>query len=159
MNARHIEGRRETFMGQELVYYVTVFEPLPEPSQENPYCDGGRCMAETPAPRPTCDVASEPEKRVPSKAEYFRSFAKAGALPLCVYWTKSRNFALLKKVTDWFGIDPDVMPRRLRKAIARIDLSDLAGHYDSGAFGRVSHFLYEHQGRVFAAQHSLVPLS
>jgi hypothetical protein len=150
MNARHIEERREMFMGQELVYYVTVFEPLPEASQENPYCEGGRCMAETPA-QPTCDVASEPATRVPSKAEYIRSFEKTGALPLCVYWTKSRNFAFLKKVMDWFGIYSDVMPRRLRKAIARLDLSDLAGHYDTGVIGRVSHFLYEHQGRCFVA--------
>ena len=80
MNGRHIEERREMFMGQELVYYVTVIDPCPEPSQENPYCPGGRCVSETPA-RTNCNVAPEPAKRVPTKAEYIGSFAKAGALP------------------------------------------------------------------------------
>jgi hypothetical protein len=154
MNARHIEERSEMFMGEELVYYVTVIDPCPPPSDLNPYGDEGRCAAKRETSlRP---VASDPvvAKRIPTKAEYIRSFARAGAPPACVAGTVRRNLAFVRKTRSEFGDSRNPMPRRLRKAIARIDLADLATHYDTGAIGRVSHYLYEHQGRVFAAAYA-----
>src|SRR4051794_10968172 len=104
MNARHTEKRVTMFMGEELVYYVTVFETLPAPSQENPYAEGGRCAGKLQTSiRPVAPAPAAP-KRVPTKTEYIRSFAKAGALPRCVAQTVIRNLALVRNARKTFGI-------------------------------------------------------
>jgi hypothetical protein len=150
MNARHVEERREMFMGQELVYYVTVIDPCPPPSDENPYCQGGRCVSEMPAPHPNCNVASEhsPEQRIPTKVEFVRAFDEAGSLPACVRERRHNLKFKLQGVFRHFEMSRSRMPARLLRALAWYDAADPACVYDAGRIARIRHCFADHQRRA-----------
>jgi hypothetical protein len=132
---------------------VTITEPLPAPSQENPYATGGRCLAD-----PQTDarpVVPAPELQTtdrPTKAEYARAFAADGPLPACVVDTIESVFMIIKSVREWFDGAKVSTPRRLRKAIERFDPMDLASVYDAGTLARIRHYHSAHWVREYRAR-------
>src|SRR3954447_6076956 len=104
MNDRRIEEHTGTMMigGKEVIftYHVTVIEPPPAPADINPYGEEGRCYAKPEAP--VAAPAPVVEKRVPSKAEYVRSFQVAGPIPDCVRFHQFDAQFRVECVTDYY---------------------------------------------------------
>lgn len=147
MQNRRIEVRSFVYLGETLEYTVTVIEPCPPPCQDNPYCEGGRCVAGPRDVKPTPAPAKVVEKRRPAKAEYVRAFYAAGVVPRCVVETIC---AVGDRVA---GAREAAVSRRVRKAVARFNVDDPASYYDAGAIGRISHYFYDSLGRDIARQY------
>jgi hypothetical protein len=88
-------------------------------------------------------------KRVPSKSEYIRLFALAGALPACVQETIEYIVWTFDFWVNEFTTHNVAMPRRMRRAFARFDRTDITCVYDSGLLARMEWYLGEHRTRAW----------
>jgi hypothetical protein len=144
MTDRRVEERHEMFMGQEIVYYATIFEGIPEPSQEDPYCPLGDAPTVRKIDQP---LPSEPTIEHPSKEEYVRAFEASGELPRPVQARVRRVIEFLAGIARFFDLTDERTPRRLRKALARFHGETLDQFYDSGTLARIRSYYTRHRRR------------
>jgi hypothetical protein len=144
MTNRCIEERREMFMVEELVYYVTIFEGIPEPSQLDPYNPLGNAPTVRKIDQP---LPSEPTIERPSKEEYVCAFEASGELPRPVQARVRRVIDFLAGIARFFDLTDERTPRRLRKALARFHGETLDQFYDSGTLARIWGYYTRHRRR------------
>jgi hypothetical protein len=127
---------------------VTVFDdPIPAPADLNPYGEQGRCYAKLETPIRPVVAAPVVAKRVPSKAEYVKLFALAGAMPKCVRERRSTVDRMVIGVARHFRNVDRTVPRSLLRTMRHLVWDGLVGVYDTGTIARLRHGFAEHLRR------------
>jgi hypothetical protein len=106
------------------------------------------------------DPRPEPVKRRPTKAEFHETFAAdCEHWPACVVARFEHVDGLVMDVIGHYELTLERMPRRVRRAMRRIELT-LPGIYDRGTLARFEHYHARHVRRanraVLAESHGTV---
>lgn len=152
MNRRYVLDSFE-FQGETVHFYRIEFERV-EPSQENPYAEGGRCV---PDPRDVPNVHLKPARRHSTprcltRRQFVRAFqaeadARGLGLPVSILDRVAGVAEVVSLVREAFEGHGQKLPRRIRRWLAAYDPRDLAFAYDTGWMGRLMYLFRSHRDR------------
>jgi hypothetical protein len=133
MQPRHIVELREMFLGEELVIYVQVIDPLPAPFECDPYEPEGRAASAPPETPGYARPAPSPDR--PTLAEFtHRVFESPQGRPMVRARAAARVVELDRLMTDAKRVSRP--KRRVSHAVVAYMADSIGNAYAPGAWAR-----------------------